>query len=50
MKAVQRTLLAWRRFFFVFGCNPGLHTVILNSADPGWPRATRRRFVAVRCA
>jgi hypothetical protein len=48
MKAVQRTLLAWRRFFFVFGCNPSLHTVILNTADPGWHLATRRRLVAVR--
>jgi hypothetical protein len=46
MKAVQRTLLAWRRFFFVFGCNPSLHTVILISADPGWPCAMRRAPVA----
>jgi hypothetical protein len=48
MKAVQRTLLAWRRFFFVFGCNPSLHTVISNFADPGWQDAMRRSFCAVR--
>jgi hypothetical protein len=36
--------LAWRRFFFVFGCNPSLHTVISNSADPGWHDAIAGRF------
>jgi hypothetical protein len=50
MKAVQRTLLAWRRFFFVFGCNASLHTVILISADLGWQPAMRRTPVAVRLA
>jgi hypothetical protein len=50
MKAVQRTLLAWRRFFFIPGCNPPLHTVIVNSADPGWASAERRSTVAVRFA
>jgi hypothetical protein len=50
MKAVQRTLLAWRRFFFVFGCNQSLHTVISNSADPGWQDAKRRSLCAVRLA
>jgi hypothetical protein len=48
MKAVQRTWFAWRRFFLVFGCNPRLHTVILNTADPGWPRAARRVLCDVR--
>jgi hypothetical protein len=50
MKAVQRTLLAWRRFFFIFGCNSFLHTVIVTPADPGWPSGKRRSRVAVRFA
>ena len=35
MKAVLRGFSAWRRFFFFIGCNPLLHTVILNHVDSG---------------
>jgi hypothetical protein len=41
MKAVQRIFCAWRRFFFVLGCN-NLHTVILNYADSDWRSPTDR--------
>lgn len=41
MKAVQRSLFAWHRFFFVFGCK-NLHTVILNYADSDWRSPTDR--------
>lgn len=33
MKAVLRIFFAWRRFFFFIGCNPLLHTVMLNHAE-----------------
>jgi hypothetical protein len=46
MRAVQRVFLAWRRFFFFIGCNPNLHTVILNTALPGWRPAMRRLHLA----
>jgi hypothetical protein len=42
MKAVRRVFLAWRRFFFVLGCNQHLHTVILNYADSAWRSPTDR--------
>jgi hypothetical protein len=45
MKAVQRTIYAWRRFFFVPGCN--LH-VILISAECAWRDASLRSRPAAR--
>jgi hypothetical protein len=45
MKAVQRTIFAWRRFFFVRGCNAH---VILNSAEWAWRDAMLRSRPAAR--
>jgi hypothetical protein len=42
MKAVRRIYCAWRRFFFVLGCNNDLHSVILNFADSAWRSPTDR--------
>jgi hypothetical protein len=42
MKAVRRIFCAWRRFFFIPGCNDVLHTVILNFADSAWRSPTDR--------
>lgn len=59
MKAAQRMLSAWRRFFFgicsVTGCIPGARlnapgTVMLNSLDPVRMRATPRSPLAARPA
>lgn len=54
MKAVQRMISAWHRFFFstfvrmfvLFGCKSSLHTVILNCAEPGGPQAMPRSHLA----
>jgi hypothetical protein len=55
MKAVQRINRAWRRFFFIPGCNASLHTVILNSANSRYARLMfgsglrRAPFAACAC-
>jgi hypothetical protein len=54
MKAVQRMLSAWRRFFFMkkrfIGCKLSLHTVIFHGVDSGWLPASPRSHLAAHFA